>query len=291
MQNKLISSYKNGNYEVLLYEDGTKIKQTEFDDFCADFPDSMDLKITDYCDRNCPMCHERSSQNGKHGNLAEPFLDTLMAGTELAIGGGNPLSHPDVVSFLQRMKDRKIVCNMTVNEEHLLQNEDKLQSLIDNRLVWGVGISLTRIDEKTIAFASKNKNVVFHLINGLDYKLEKLYDKGFKILILGYKKFGRGKEYFSQSIAKRMLKFRSELLSVMDRFAVVSFDNLALKQLCVKRQIGNNSFKQGFMGNDGECTMYVDLVKRQFALSSTSTTRYNLLDDVKEMFNVIKVTK
>ena len=34
--------------------------------------------------------------------------------------------------------------------------------------------------------------------------------------------------------------------------------------------------------------MYVDLVKKQFAKTSTSTKRYDLLDDIDDMFEVIK---
>jgi organic radical activating enzyme len=131
---KLIALYQNGNYTVKLYSDGTKVKTTKDDKFIASFPDSMDLKITDYCDMNCPMCHEKSSVNGKHGNLNEDFLSTLKRGTELAIGGGNPLSHPDLIPFLKRMKDQKIVVSMTVNQKHF----ERLLGLIQkDKVVFG----------------------------------------------------------------------------------------------------------------------------------------------------------
>ena len=74
MAKQLLQKYKNGNYTVFLYTDGTKEKITEEEYFKAEFPDSIDLKITNYCDANCPMCHEKSTRNGKHGNLFEPFL-------------------------------------------------------------------------------------------------------------------------------------------------------------------------------------------------------------------------
>ena len=43
---RVISYYKNGNYFVKLLCDGTKIKETSDDSFVAEFPDSIDLKIT-----------------------------------------------------------------------------------------------------------------------------------------------------------------------------------------------------------------------------------------------------
>jgi hypothetical protein len=42
------------------------------------------------------------------------------------------------------------------------------------------------------------------------------------------------------------------------------------------------------MGNDGQFTMYIDLVKKQFARSSISTQRYEILDNIEDMFKVVK---
>ena len=50
MARQLIAVYQNGNYVVKLYGDGTKEKITSEDSFRASFPDSIDLKITNYCD-------------------------------------------------------------------------------------------------------------------------------------------------------------------------------------------------------------------------------------------------
>lgn len=52
-------------------------------------------------------CHENSMVNGKHGDLnaLEPMIATLHAGTECSVGGGNALAHPDLVWFLERLKE------------------------------------------------------------------------------------------------------------------------------------------------------------------------------------------
>ena len=287
----MLAFYKNGNYQVTLYPDGTKIKQTEDDFFRADFPDSIDLKITNYCDLNCPMCHEKSTKRGKHANLNQPFLDTLQSGTDLAIGGGNPLSHPEILPFLQNLKNKGIICNLTVNEKHFLQNKTLLQKLINARLIYGLGISLNVIDEQTLNFAKKNKNVVFHVINGLFNGYDKLANKGFKILILGYKTFGRGKDYYSKQIADKMAMEKQNIKRLFNKFKVVSFDNLALEQLDIKSLVSSEEWDSFYMGNDGEASMYIDLVKEQFALSSTTKTRYALKDDIIKMFKVVNPNK
>ena len=43
-----------------------------------------------------------------------------------------------------------------------------------------------------------------------------------------------------------------------------------------------------YQGDDGTHTMYVDLVKKQFAKTSTSTERYPLLSNIDDMFKIIK---
>lgn len=53
MGNKIIGSYKNGNYEVIILEDGTKIRITEDEKFVPTRLESTDCKITNFCDMNC----------------------------------------------------------------------------------------------------------------------------------------------------------------------------------------------------------------------------------------------
>ena len=289
----LLAKYKNGNYIVELYSDGTKIKTTEDDFFDAEFPDSMDMKITNYCDMNCPMCHEKSSTEGNHANLNQTFLNTLEKGTEIAIGGGNPLSHPNFIEFLKNLKERGIIANVTINEQHLLKNIDLIQELIDKKLIWGLGISLNEYNEKTLEFAIKNTNVVFHLILGIATlnSIQKLFDKDFKILLLGYKKFGRGESFHNDNIDTEILKFSEKIISLFNHFNLISFDNLALKQLNLKNKLSKETWEEFYMGDDGESTMYVDLVKEEFAVSSTSNIRFPLKDNIKEMFDIVKKSK
>ena len=102
---KLLGAYKNGNYNVTIFDNGTKIRETKEDKFVSKFPECIDIKITNYCDRNCPYCHENSSTKGKHGILSRNFILTLKPYTELAIGGGNPLSHPNLIPFLKLLRN------------------------------------------------------------------------------------------------------------------------------------------------------------------------------------------
>ena len=112
-----IVKYKNGNYTVIRdLDSGTLVKVSDLDFLEADFPDSFDLKITNCCDMGCKFCHENSVVDGKHGDiLGAKFIDTLHPYTEIAIGGGNPLEHPDLIPFLKKLKSLKMIPNMTIN--------------------------------------------------------------------------------------------------------------------------------------------------------------------------------
>lgn len=289
--------YQNGNYTVTMdTKTGTKIRENDLDFFKADFPESMDIKITNRCDMGCPQCHENSTKDGLHGDImSEGFIDKLLPYTELAIGGGNPLEHPDLVPFLEKCKKLKLIPSMTVNQFHFMKNKDFLKHLVEQRLIYGLGISLAHITDEFIEAVKEFPNAVIHVINGIVHpiQLEALANNGFKILILGYKEFRRGEiMYQHQSAAieqlKQMLYDRLSQIIRDGWFEVVSFDNLAIKQLDAHRLMSNEDWEQFYMGDDGSATMYVDMVNREFAKSSTSTERYPIEDDIVTMFEKIR---
>lgn len=76
----LLHLYQNGNYDVKIYSDGTKVRTTEDDEFIAQFPENIDCKITNKCDMGCAFCHENSVVDGLHGNINHPILSTLQNG-------------------------------------------------------------------------------------------------------------------------------------------------------------------------------------------------------------------
>ena len=116
-------------------------------------------------------------------------------------------------------------------------------------------------------------------------------DKGVKILILGYKDFGRGHDLLQRAngiIQVQLNWLKEHIKEYAGKYKVVSFDNLAIEQLEIKNILAKNEWERFYQGDDGTHTMYVDLVKKQFARTSTSTKRYDLLDDIDDMFKVIK---
>jgi hypothetical protein len=240
----------------------------------------------------CPYCHEKSTPDGKHGDILNArFIETLRPYTELAIGGGNPLAHPDLVTFLEKLKEKKIIANVTVNQKHFVDNNLMLKYLCDNHLIYGLGVSYTHYSDEFLFMLQYFNNAVIHLINGVVSKEEitRLYDNNFKVLILGYKEFGRGKDYYSESVFNKKQDMYVVLPDMLSHFNCVSFDNLAIKQLEAKRLLSEDKWSKFYMGDDGSFTMYVDMVNEKFAKSSTSTDRFNIMDNIVDMFNVVRL--
>lgn len=302
--------YQNGNYTVMIdLDNGTKVRKNDLDYFEPNTVESMDIKITNSCEGGrivngkivpCEFCHEKSYPNGKHADiLSSSFIDKLHPYTELAIGGGNPLEHPDLEAFLIKCKSLKLIPSMTVSQIHFMKEYGRIKKLIDEKLIYGLGISL--VDSSNKEFIERVEiisNAVIHVINGVvtENELKDLADKNLKILILGYKTFGRGIENYN-SHSGIIEENKNTLYTLLPRmikenwFKVISFDNLAIEQLDPKRLMSEEKWSEFFMGEDGSATFYVDMVERKFALNSCSGIRYSLEDTAEEMFQVVRKEK
>lgn len=301
----ILGAYKNGNYYVFMFSDGTKIRQTKEDEFIPSFPECCDVKITDKCDGGCPFCYENCTVNGKHGKLmdgdkpAYKFLETLHPYTELALNG-NDLTHPELEAFLKYLKNKKVIANLTVNQKHFMKNIGLLREWTDTGLIKGLGVSLT--DAAEYGFIDNVKcfdNAVIHTIAGLLTKedIEILKNNDLKLLILGYKHIGRGIAYYDNKYKEFENKFcelRELLPEFKNWFKVFSFDNLALKQLDVKNILfkdKQDKWDEFYMGDDGQYTFYIDMVAGEYSPNSLSSKklRYKIGDKtIEDMFNHVR---
>ena len=83
---ELLGRYINGNFKTTIFSDGTKIRETEDDEFVPVFAENMDIKICNFCDMGCPFCHEGSTTDGKFGDiLNEKFINTPVSYTHLTL--------------------------------------------------------------------------------------------------------------------------------------------------------------------------------------------------------------
>lgn len=296
----ILYTYKNGNTATTILSDGTKIRKTYDDEFKPAFSESCDVKITDRCDGGCAFCYEGCTSHGRHGNiLNDTFIDSLHRGTELALNG-NDLSHPNLFEFLSRLKDKGVIANLTVNQIHFERHYDFIKALVDKKLIWGLGVSLREPTDAFINLVKTIPNAVIHTINGVltERDIDRLANHNLKILILGYKTVGRGFEYYTNNLAEIMknvsyLGFMLPTIIKENWFNTVSFDNLAIKQLNVRKLMSEEEWEKFYMGDDGTFTFYIDLVNQTFSKNSViaKSKCFPIAGmNVDEMFAVVRNT-
>ena len=296
---ELLGRYKNGNVITTIYSDGTKERFTYDNEFHPAFAENMDIKICNRCDRGCRHCHEGSTPDGKLGDIMnEKFIDTLYPYQECALGGGNILEHPDLIPFLYKLKNKRVVPNITINQKHFEDNIDLVDDFISKKLIYGLGVSLENPTTEFIEKVKRFPNAVIHVINGIvdPLQISCMLDQDLKLLILGYKNLRRGSKWLDQDrghIMGNQNWLKETLPDLISRFKVVSFDNLAIEQLAIKErwnEFSDKSWHEFYAGDDGTNTYYIHMVERKFAKSSTApfNKRYDLMDDVDEMFKIIR---
>ncbi len=132
--------------------------------------------------------------------------------------------------------------------------------------------------------------MVVHMITGVD-RPEALDDvKKTKLLLLGYKNFGRGEKYreaFPDAVQANLNQWYRELPLIAMRHHV-SFDTLAISLLKPGRLFKEESvYKSRYMGDEGQFSMYVDGVTQQYAISSYSKERH-AWSDIYAMFQTVR---
>lgn len=297
---KLLAKYQNGNTTTSIFSDGTKMHFTEDDDFRFDFAESCDIQISQCCDNGCEWCYYGCSPTGKHGKLTGwKFFETMHPYTEIAINLQCPIPD-DLFSFLFEMHRRKIIVNVTVNQNHFMKHDIRkfLREAIGYGLIKGVGISLTDpTQDSFIDMVKQYPYTVIHVIAGITplEDIEYLMGHGLKLLILGFKKLERGEKYYNHSSAfidDNIKQFETGLDEIIDGFKVVSFDNLAIEQLHLKDKLSEKEWETFYGGDDGTVTFFIDLVKGVFARSSLSQIVYAIGGKtIDEMFEIIRNEK
>lgn len=302
----LLGEYMNGNCAVRLYDDGTKIR--EYDGAAApSFPESIDLKITDFCDAGCPFCHEKSTKRGFHADMHSIMqaVEGLPRGAEIAIGGGNPMSHPLLWDILDEFKSRGLIANITIHKEHYIESYVELLDFQEDGLIHGIGLSVSdfsmdttnmfakmrasqylNVDEKNVPDL---KNIVYHVIMGIANPFDLVrYQEDWRVLVLGYKRYGFGAKCDEEKIDRGIRHWRYWIRKILEGKPSVSFDNLAIQQLNLKNVLDEETWNRHYMGDDGQFTMYVDAVRNEYAISSTSPRIAVGKKSIREMFASLK---
>ena len=290
--------YNNGNYQVKIYEDGTKTRTSLTNEFSPKFPETIDINISNHCIHNCSFCYIDANEQGKHGDIINLFntMD-IPSNVEIAI---NYAEHPDLIRFIYNsINIYDLIVNMTINSKDLFiaRRTEHIQQAI-NAGITGLGVSIGGMHDSHLqtffdaleSISINKENIVFHVINGVTpfETINKLVKLNLKILILGYKFKGRGK--IAYNVENKMLSHfqLQHLLKVAT--TVISFDNNAIKQLSLSNILTSEEYNKIYMGDDGDFSMYIDAVTGTYNTSSSHNfihARHIGIKSIIEMFKTL----
>lgn len=172
----------------------------------------VDLKITDFCSFGCTYCYQGSTPAGKHADLG--YIQSIAyklreAGIfEVAIGGGEPTTHPKFVEILRTFRSYGITPNFSTRNLAYFSNE-RLERVLD--IVGGFAVSidsaeqakawskrLEEYNEGNPPVQSYDKVSIQYVLGSTplsEFKKIVKESKGFdSITLLGWKTTGRGKD-------------------------------------------------------------------------------------------------
>jgi len=253
------------------------------------FPELVDLKITDNCDYGCTFCYQSSTKEGKHGEL-ENIKNTIktLANSkvmEIAIGGGEPTMHPNLLEILQFIREHNMLACFTTKNFDLHKRPDFEQIIKTANSIAFSCNSKAEIDKVLLIKEAMRDgrnypgsegitDVYFQMIpelmsnNAFDNSLNKLGYRE-KITLLGYKDFGFGEKYAPKN--------RFEDSSWIDTVKKYSKDknmDFGIDSVLVskwkKELIEKGVNPLALVGEEGKFSCYVDAVNMTIHKSSFS---------------------
>ena len=179
------------------------------DPILAPWPELVDISISNHCTKNCSFCYRNSTNNNSFLSAEDyEFILKELNHKEwgnvfqVALGGGEPLEHPDFLKIIDKTLEFGIVPNFTTNGQHL---DNKIINSIKGK-IGAIAIStndLNDLDQKMLNNLVKNgikTNIHFVLDNKtikqgveiLNGKYDDILKNINSLIFLTYKPAGRG---------------------------------------------------------------------------------------------------
>lgn len=142
------------------------------------YPEFYDVKITNHCHGKCPYCYMDSQDKYDHAvdiiGKTKKYFGSMTKNErpfQVAIGGGEPTSHPDFVGLLAEFDKIGITPNYTTNGMFVDFEMKRIMDLIDStkKYCGGVAVSCHEHLDKywrgaAMMFSRNNIKLNFHII-------------------------------------------------------------------------------------------------------------------------------
>lgn len=279
-------AYYNGNYWVII---GPKRKLRlqlggESLPLQPEKPELVDLKITDYCDMGCPYCYQGSTEEGKHADrkyIRDLFSEWDDHIYEIAIGGGEPTSHPDFADIVSMLNRSGYIVNFTTKSITWMNNKGTIDAVKES--VSGIAYSPSNIPdarkfiEAHDEFVGDSCELYLHIIPELmgeerfaefvsfvDEENKDRWRNRIHLTLLGYKTTGRGSSFdvgHMDKLIEIAMSPKRTPVGIDTKIASDYEDDLREK----------NVSKKLYTTTEGEFSMYVDAVEKKASKSSYET--------------------
>lgn len=315
------NKWRDGDNFLVIYDPRTGNKthfakgDYKIGDVPADFPELVDLKISNYCDLGCSFCYQNSTRRGKHGDLQviKDIITKLshLGTLEIAIGGGEPLQYPHLEEVLNHAKACGITANFTTKDYRTLSDRGELIGLTG-------GVAMSVATPEDVAEAAKwLKHMTGFEISRLSFQIPvgaQTYEQFVELIgditglpvprvtLLGYKQVGRGTaskyhsfedklgDIFFKQEPYRWDETRFYTAAVYPNLNVGIDTQLAQKAPAFIANLPRQVVDKVVMYKEGLHSCYIDAVKQQIAPSSyCSTELYQplIIDQIGDIFNEI----
>lgn len=284
---------ENDDYVLQNDRNGNKVRfsfKTNEETKKSSFPELVDLKITNHCGYGCTFCYQSSTKEGKHGGIEEieTALNLLAKSKtmEIAIGGGEPTSHPEILRILQKTKSLNMLTCFTTKNFDLNEHPDFLEILKTTDSIAFSCNSLVEVQKffalRTIVNASDLDwdtlpDLYIQMIPEL--MSDEIFDKilsfisenmwGAKVTLLGYKDFGFGEKY------KPKNRFAtSQWIDTVKKYSNIQQTKFGIDSVLVskwkKELIEQHVDPLAMVGEEGKFSCYLDAVNMTVHKSSFS---------------------
>jgi hypothetical protein len=281
---------KYGYWSIFNKHNGTKIR------FCfqhgpkkmapakAYAPELVDLKITDRCNCGCNFCYQESTPDGKHADMKmlSRAINAMAQHKvfEVAIGGGDPTTHPHFHELLEKCAKNGITPNFSTRDHEWLDNpvnRDVFQKC-GGAIAISAGDPFTvrRVGAQKLLYRLDRGRAAIHYVMGtrslstLEDMLRACHEVHLPIVLLGYKKIGTKAAKFAAGWGMNKIDGWEDILIKLreeGKCPRVSVDTALLEaQPQAFQKMGIPDILM--MPQEGTFSMYVDAVEGKAGPSS-----------------------
>lgn len=242
----------------------------------SNFPELVDIKITDFCPFGCKWCYQASTLEGVHAPFEriEAIAHELasLGCFEVALGGGEPTLHPDFKRILKVFESVGILANFTTRNVKFLEEEGIFDTFKGNVAISvETGKDVQKINDMFRKYEIRDR-IVLHYVMGSSSleEMKKILAYGFNTTLLGFKTTGFGSTFDPHDYSDWRSALDDLLMgkdSSKDDF--IYFD----AKIGIDTALANQSDMSGipphlYYTEEGRFSFYIDAVKNTFAPSS-----------------------